>query len=704
MTENLHETITDGSVETTQTKVVIVESPNKIKTIKRILGEDYTIVATVGNFYDLDKTGEGNLGIDVENDFAATYHVTKPAVVSKLKQAVKDAEEVFLATDPDREGEAISSHVCKVLDLDVTKTKRLEFNEITVMGINEALQHPRLLDLNLVSSQETRRMVDRIMGFRLSGLTQKNLSAPSAGRVQSAALRMIVDRKKEIDLFVPQAYYTLDLDVEVSGKKYKAKLVKIGDKDGRFESMQEAQAALASVPHTLAIDDVVIERKSIRSLPAFTTSQLQQTAAILLNFPIKQTMEVAHELYEGITLEKGSVGLITYTRTDSVRVSPMFINQTKKFIEEEFGANFVGVAKNYSSSGQDAHEGIRPTYVTRTPKEVAPYLSPKQLKLYDLIWSRGVASIMADKVVNSGKATFHLNNLQFEIDSYELVEPGFTKIYGKYERSIVYTDPMVITKGETVLIHQGNIESNLTRGPQPFNEARIIKELDEKGIGRPSTYVQTIQKLITAGYVRNIKGVLVPTETGILTSDELVRFFPTLINETYTAQMESDLDNIATGKTEKLKVLRHFYNDFQPLFTTAMQSMKKVELKVMGICPECGSNLVERNGKYGKFTACSNYPACRYIVKVEREVITTGEVCPECKEGELLIRTGRYGKFKACNRYPKCRYIVNINDDGTVKESKSVATTKTKKKPAAKKKTTTKKKPSTSKKAKVTEA
>ena len=612
---------------------------------------------------------------------------------------MKNASEIYLATDPDREGEAISSHVCQVLDLDVLTTKRLEFNEITVMGVNEALQHPRLLDLNLVASQETRRMVDRIMGFRLSGLVQSKLQAASAGRVQSAALRMIVEREKEIKQFVPEAYYTLELDVTINDKKWRAKLIKIGSNDGHFASMADAQRALASIPQHLTIDEVKVERKAIRSLPAFTTSQLQQTAANLLKFRIKQTMDVAAELYEGVALDKGSVGLITYTRTDSVRVSPMFINQVKKYIEETLGANFVGVAKNYASSGQDAHEGIRPTYVTRTPESVASYLSSEQNKLYDLIWSRGVASIMADKIVNEGKATFHINDLEFAILTNELVEPGYAKIYGKYEKYAIYTDPMTIRQGEQVTILQGDIESQLTKGPFPFNEARIIKEMDEKGIGRPSTYVQTIQKLISAGYVKLDKGNLVPTELGMKTSDALVAYFPDQINETYTAQMESELDDIATGNTEKLDVLTRFYRGFQPIYEKAVATMEKTELKVMGICPECGSNLVERNGRYGKFTACSNYPTCRYIQKEEKLVIATGETCPECQKGELMIREGRYGKFKSCNQYPKCKYIVNINDDGTIKE-KAAKASSTKKKKAAAKKTTNAK--ATAKRAKKT--
>lgn len=682
---------TSRSQETPSPYVVIVESPNKVKTIRRILGNDYKVVATFGNFYDLDKNGEGNLGIDVTQQFKPSYIVTKPSIVSNLKRAVESAEQVFLATDPDREGEAISSHVCEVLGLDPLTTKRLEFNEITVFGINEALAQPRTLDLQLVASQETRRIVDRIMGFRLSNLVQKKLHASSAGRVQSAALKMIVDREREVLAFESKTYFTVSLTLKHGEEKWTAKLAKMDGKEAHFASKEEAQAMIDQLPKTISIDNVVSERKSIRSLPAFTTSQLQQTAYNLLRMPISNTMKLAQSLYEGITVEKGNLGLITYMRTDSVRVSNLFASQTKKYIEETFGAALVGQAKNYTSSGQDAHEGIRPTYPTRTPDSLAAYFeSPAQRKLYDLIWSRGVASIMADKVVIQSAAHFAIGTMDFVIETNELVEPGYTVIYGKYEKYATYTGPMTLKSGDSLDHCHGHIHENQTKGPSRFNEARIIKELDEKGIGRPSTYVQTLQKLISSAYVERKAGDLVPTELGMKTADALVSYFPSQINETYTARMETRLDDIATGNTKKLEVLSEFYNAFQSTYEKAMSEMEHVALPVVGVCPQCGSNLVERNGRYGKFVACANYPTCRYIQKEEKKIISTGEICPLCKEGELVIRDGRYGQFKACNRFPKCKYLENLKADGSPAPTPSRAPKATKKKTTKKvtKKTT----------------
>ena len=673
--------------------VVIVESPNKVKTIRRILGNDYKVVATFGNFYDLDKNGEGNLGIDVEHDFKPSYVVTKPNIVTNLKRAVDQAEKVFLATDPDREGEAISSHVCEVLGLDPLTTQRLEFNEITVIGINDALAHPRTLDLNLVASQETRRIVDRIMGFRLSNLVQRKLHASSAGRVQSAALKMIVDREREVLAFVPETFYTLSVNVQHGHQHWDAKLLKVNGEEARFKTKEEVEAIIAQLPKHLPVTSIHTETKSVRSLPAFTTSQLQQTAFSLLRLPIATTMKLAQSLYEGIVVEKGNLGLITYMRTDSVRVSNLFASQAKKFIEEQYGSEFVGFAKNYSSAGQDAHEGIRPTYPTRTPASLADYFeSPAQQKLYDLIWSRGVASIMADKVIRNSTATLVVGPYEFAIATHELIEPGYTKVYGKYEKYEVYTGPLTLLEGDQLSVHAPHLHEGTTKGPSRFNEARIIKELDEKGIGRPSTYVQTLQKLISSAYVERQKGDLVPTELGMKTADALVSYFPSQINETYTARMEAKLDDIATGNTKKLDVLKTFYSKFQPTYTLAMETMEKAEQKVMGICPTCGSPLVERNGRYGPFIACSNYPVCKYIQKEEKVVVSTGETCPLCKQGELLIRDGRYGKFKACNRYPKCKYLENIKANG---ESTPAVTKPTKK--ATKRKTTSKKTTTTKK-------
>ncbi len=645
-------------------KLVIVESPTKEKTIVKYLGKDYKVMASYGHVRDLAKTGKYNLGVNIDGDFEATYEIspTRLNVINKLKKVAKEADEVILATDPDREGEAISWHLCKVLELDEKTTKRLAFNEITPYGINNALEAPRLLDLNIVSSQETRRIMDRIIGFRLSYLMQLKVKSPSAGRVQSAVLKIIVDREKEIENFEPKEYYTVSALLVQNDTTLKADLVRVDGEDAKINSKEQCDAILERINKKGIV--LKSDKENIKSYPRppFTTSSLQQSAFSVFGFSTKKTMQVAQTLYEGVEINNRRQGIITYMRTDSIRLSPQFINQAKKVIEEDFGSNYVGKAYSAKSGEniQDAHEAIRPTNPSFKPDEIKEFLTPDQYKLYSLIYARALSSMMTPKELVQSTVVVESNGIEFETVGNTLIFDGYLKLYGKYEKENK-NEEFNFNVGEEASIQKVSAKQKFTKAPSRYNEGQLVRKMEESGIGRPSTYVATIENIKTKKYVSVKGGYLIPTEQGKLTIEQLDLFFPKLISIPYTAYLETKLDEIEKGDADELSILKELNGEFEIDFKKALVEMEKTPDKETGlVCPKCGKELVYRSGKYGEFMACSGYPECKYIHQEEKKVPENAKVCPKCGKGHLVVRKGRYGSFLACNQYPSCDYMEKL--------------------------------------------
>lgn len=647
-------------------KLVIVESPSKSKTIEKYLGPDYSVVSSKGHIRDLATTGKGGLGIDVEDDFKPTYKVSsdKKEIVKDLKARAKKADEVYLASDPDREGEAISWHLAQELGLDTTDLNRVIFNEITKNAVLEAFEHPRTIDLNLVKSQETRRMLDRIIGFKLSKLLQNKIQSKSAGRVQSVALRLIVERENEIKAFKSEEYWTIDALIKKNKKEFKAGLIRVDGKKPELKTEDDTQKVLDRCNGEFVIDKIERKVKSKSARLPFITSTLQQEASTKLGFSSKKTMQVAQKLYEGISLGGHTEGLISYMRTDSTRLSDVFVKDAFHHIENTFGKNYVGfVHQKNSQNAQDAHEAIRPTNVNNTPDAVKEYLTNDQYKLYKLIYSRALAYLMAPSKSDVVTATISNNGCEFTANGSIITFDGYLAIYKDYEQTKDELLPDLMEK--EVLEHvQLDGKQHFTEPPARYSEARLIKDMEEKGIGRPSTYAMIIDTIQARGYVSLEKAsegsktkVFFPTEQGILTDKKLQEFFSSIINVSYTANMEKDLDEIAEGQRDNIKELREFYDQFMPLLDHAYENMEKKELERTGeACPECGSELVYRNGRYGRFVSCLNFPTCRYTKAENEENNETDEVCPNCGS-KLVMKKGRFGSFLACSNYPDCKYI-----------------------------------------------
>lgn len=647
--------------------LVIVESPSKSKTIEKYLGGDYHVVSSKGHIRDLATTGKGGLGIDVEHDFEPTYKISsdKRAVVKELKDLAKKSEHVFLASDPDREGEAIAWHLANVLELDMEEENRIIFHEITKNAVTEAFQHPRTIDQDLVKSQETRRMLDRIIGFKLSKLLQSKIKSKSAGRVQSVALRLIVERENEIRAFKSEEYWTLAANIEKNGKQFSASLNKVDGKKAELKTQADVDAIIERCAAFVvsAIEKKV--RKKEARMP-FITSTLQQEASTKLNFGAKKTMQIAQKLYEGLPLADGvSEGLISYMRTDSTRLSDVFVKDAESYIEEVYGKEYKGRARQKNNeNAQDAHEAIRPTSVFNTPEKVKPYLTNDQYKLYKLIYARTLASLMAPSKSDVVNAQIVSNGCEFSANGSILTFDGYLKVYHDYE---TVKDEMLPPLQEQEQLKDVELEGkqHFTEPPLRYSEARLIKEMEEKGIGRPSTYAIIIDTLQARGYVsleRPSEGsktkVFIPSEQGELTDAKLQEFFKDIINVSYTAGMEHHLDEIAAGKRNNIEEVRTFYNEFEPLLENAYEHMEKKKLERTGeTCPECGSELVYRIGRYGKFVSCINFPTCRYTKSENEEENTESEeVCPKCGS-KMVMKKGRYGSFLACSNYPDCKYI-----------------------------------------------
>ena len=654
-------------------KLVIVESPTKSKTIGHYLGEEYVVEASVGHIRDLSISGKGGFGVDVDNDFKPTYVIEddKKDIVKKLLSLKKKADEVILATDPDREGEAIAWHLAQVLKLPIETTKRLEFHEITRNSITNAISNPRVINLDLVHSQETRRIIDRIIGFKLSSLLKSKIRSQSAGRVQSVTLKMIVEHEKEINEFKSEEYWTINSSIEEKGKKYSLNLTKVDGQNYKLHNKEEADEVLNYTKENVKIDSIEKSERSVSSKEPYRTSTLQQDAFTKYGFKTRETTYLAQQLYEGIEIEGNLVGLITYIRTDSTKLSDVFVNQAKEFIISKYGEKYFKGEKGVKDvkGAQDAHEAIRPTNLELTPQKVKPFVKDHVYKLYKMIYERTLASLMSNKLLEVTVITLKNSHLTFELKGNRVIFDGYNVIkFDDNEQNIL---PEFVENKEYELIDVTS-EQNFTKPPARYTEARIVKLMEDKGIGRPSTYSATIQTLVARKYVTSEKGVLIPTEQGILTSNVLNKYFKDLMNTEYTAEMETSLDKISEGTLSELEVIKEFYYPFIEHFEEVKNVMYKEPLKTTGEkCPLCGSDLVIRNGKHGEFIGCSNYPACHYVKKEEKEApVDAGRNCPNCG-APLLIRKNKRGQeFIGCSNYPKCRYVESLEKPEEEQEEK----------------------------------
>lgn len=639
-------------------KLVIVESPSKSKTIEKYLGKDYKVVSSLGHIRDLTTTGKFGFGVDIENHFKPDYKIIKgkKKLVTELKKDVKNSDFVYLATDPDREGEAISWHLYDTLGLKDDDYDRIVFNEITKDVILKSFKSARKIDEDLVKSQETRRILDRIIGFRLSKLMQSKTEGKSAGRVQSVALKLIVDREREIQAFNIEKYYEID----ALFKEFSAKLESYGSDKIEIKTVAEAENILNNLKEDFLVESVSKKEKEKKSKFPYTTSTMQQDASNKLNFTSKKTMMLAQKLYEGITLENETVGLITYMRTDSVRMSDEFVKNTYGYIKSHYGEDYVGYVKKAKKTEnvQDAHEAIRPTSINREPDTVKKYLSEDEYKLYRMIYYRALASLMKQAKVEATTIVLDNNNYKFKASGQILIFDGYLKVYSDYEDNKDKILP-VLKEKDSILAIEVNYSEHETKPPARYTESKLIKEMEELGIGRPSTYAKTIDTLKDRVYVIVSDKKFIPTEIGIDITDRLQQFFKDIINVEYTKEMEDDLDKIASGNLVWYNLLDRFYKEFEPKVEVAFKEMEKKAPEETGeMCPKCGSPLVRKHSRYGKFVACSNYPECKYIQdndKKEENVVPIMQ-CPNCNDGVIVEKKTRKGKiFYGCNNFPKCK-------------------------------------------------
>ncbi len=636
--------------------LVIVESPAKSKTIEKYLGNKYKVVSSIGHIRDLATTGKYGLGIDIDNGFKPNYVAIKGKnkVINELKKLVKEANRIYLATDPDREGEAISWHLYDTLGIKDDKYDRVLFYEITKDKVLEGIKNPRKIDYNLVKSQETRRFLDRIIGFRLSKLMQSKTSGTSAGRVQSVALKLIVDREREIEAFKSEEYYTITAKFE----DFDSDLFKYKDKEIEIKNLDEVNSILEKLNKEFKVESIESKNKNKASKFPFTTSTLQQEASTKLNFNAKKTMSLAQKMYEGIDIGTETVGLITYMRTDSIRLSEEFVGSAFHYIEENFGKNYIGYVKKSKKTEnvQDAHEGIRPTSILRTPDSLKKYLTNDEYKLYNLIYKRTLASLMADAKTLATTIVLDNNDYKFKSTGSVVTFDGYLKVYSDFEDTKDTVLPDLSDKLNSMIESKDIIyEQHFTKPKPRYTEARLIHEMEELGIGRPSTYATIMSNIKDRGYVVIEDKKFVPTEVGIQVTDRLQEYFSNIINVKYTAGMEEELDEIANGKINNLDVLNKFYEVFDETLKKAFEGMEKDKPEETGeMCPLCGNPLVKRKGKYGEFVACSNYPNCKYIKKDVVEVVEVID-CPNCS-GKIIEKHSKKGKlFYGCNNYPKCK-------------------------------------------------
>ncbi|WEG74172.1 type I DNA topoisomerase [Vagococcus intermedius] len=645
--------------------LVIVESPAKAKTIEKYLGRNYKVVASVGHIRDLPKS---KMGVDIENNYEPHYISIrgKGPVIKELKKLAKKAQKVYLASDPDREGEAIAWHLAHLLDLDLEDKNRVVFNEITKEAVKAAFKEPRSINLDLVDAQQARRILDRLVGYSISPILWKKVKKGlSAGRVQSIALKIILEREEEIRQFEPEEYWSIAANFLKKRKKFKASFYGVDGKKTKLATAEEVKAVTDRLEGD-AYTITKITKKERKRNPAkpFTTSSLQQEAARKLNFRTRKTMMVAQQLYEGIALGKqGTVGLITYMRTDSTRLSNTAKNEAASFIEETYGAEYAIGFKETSSKekgAQDAHEAIRPSSILRTPESVKQYLDKDQFKLYNLIWSRVVASQMTSAVLDTMRVNLEQNGVMFVANGSKIKFPGFMKVYiegndeGKEEKENILPE---LDEGEEVKAVDLERKQHFTQPPARFSEATLIKTLEENGVGRPSTYAPTLETIQRRYYVKLVSKRFEPTELGEIVNGLIVEFFPRIVDINFTAQMEEDLDKIAEHEEQWKEVVDRFYKPFAIELDSAEENMEKIQIKdePAGFdCEECGHEMVIKLGRYGKFYACSNFPDCRNTKAIVKEI---GVKCPTCKKGEVIERKSKKNRlFYGCSDYPECEF------------------------------------------------
>jgi DNA topoisomerase I len=644
--------------------LVVVESPTKAKTIKKYLGRRYRVTASMGHVIDLPKS---QFGIDVENDFAPKYITIrgKGDILKELKHAAKDVKKIYLAADPDREGEAICWHLSHALGIPEDVPCRVEFNEITEKAIKEAFKKPRLIDRNRVDAQQARRVLDRVVGYKISPLLWKKVKKGlSAGRVQSVALRLVVEREDEIDRFEPQEYWTLAARLAAGTDSFTAKYYGKSGKKHVPSGRDEVDEVLAGIAgHPFLVEDVQKKERRRRPAPPFTTSSLQQEASRKLGFTARRTMMVAQQLYEGLQLGKeGVVGLITYIRTDATRIAQPAQAEVREFIADTYGKNYVpDKAPVYASKkgAQEAHEAVRPTSALRTPERMKPFLSRDQMRLYKLIWERFVASQMNAAVYDTVTAKIRASLYEFRATGSQIKFEGFMKLYIEGRDDEEQEEGGLLpelTPGMQLQLQELSPEQHFTQPPARFSEAMLVKTLEEKGIGRPSTYAPIIDTLQTRGYVTRESKVFYATELGRVVLEQLLEFFPDILNVDFTAQMEGQLDRIAEGEMEWVEVIRTFYGNFAGRLKTAEEYMEKVEIKPEESdeeCPNCGRRLVYKMGRYGKFLACPGFPECRFAKPIVKELDVP---CPDCGKPLVERKTKKRRTFFGCSGYPECQF------------------------------------------------
>lgn len=647
---------------TNQKKLVIVESPSKAKTIGKYLGRTYKVVASLGHVRDLPKS---RMGVDIDHDYQPDYISIrgKGDVIKELRKDAKAAKAVYLASDPDREGEAIAWHVANLLKMDPTEKNRVTFHEITKDAVKEAFKEPRTINMNLVDAQQARRVLDRLVGYSISPILWKKVKKGlSAGRVQSVALNLIIQRENEIRNFVPEEYWTIDADFKKGREKFQASFYGQNGKKANLKNQEDVQAVLQQLDRQQDFSITKVDRRERRRMPQppFTTSTMQQDANRRLNFRTRKTMMAAQQLYEGINIGQGAaVGLITYMRTDSTRIAGVAKHEASTFIHEHYGAEYAAtkpVKGKLQEGAQDAHEAIRPTSVNRTPAEMKEFLTPDQYKLYNLIWSRFVASQMTPQVTDTMAVTITQNGVDFRANGSKVKFDGFTKVYkGSQGKDNILPN---LEEGDAVKMVADNPAQHFTQPPARFTEAALVKTLEENGVGRPSTYAPTLDTIQRRYYVKLESRHFEPTELGEIVNDLITKQFPDIVNVKFTAEVEDSLDKIEEGKENWVQVVDGFYKPFSKEVATAEEQVAKIEMKdelAGSNCEICGAPMVIKMGKYGKFYACSRFPNCRNTKAIVKD---TGVECPLCHQGTVVERKSKKNRvFYGCSRYPDCDFL-----------------------------------------------
>lgn len=646
--------------------LVIVESPAKAKTIEKYLGRNYKVVASLGHVRDLPKS---QMGVDIENNYQPRYISIrgKGDVIKELKRDAKAAKQVYLAADPDREGEAIAWHVGHLLGLDPNDKHRVVFNEITKDAVKNAFKSPRTIDMNLVDAQQARRVLDRLVGYSISPILWKKVKKGlSAGRVQSVALKLIIDREQEIKQFQPQEYWSLDAEFNKDATAFKASFYGMNGERLALNNNADVQNVLSKIDKQQPFTVTKVVKKERQRFPAapFTTSSLQQEANRKLKFKTHKTMMIAQQLYEGINLggKLGTVGLITYMRTDSTRISQVAKHEASTFLHENYGAEYAAIkvhATKNPEGAQDAHEAIRPTSVMRTPDSLKDVLTKDQFRLYQLIWSRFVASQMTPAIYDTVSADIVQNDVQFRANGSKMKFPGFTKIYVSSREQTTKDNILPeLSEGDTVTLTKTMPAQHFTQPPARYSEANLVRALEENGVGRPSTYAPTIDTIQKRYYVKLTARRFEPTELGEIVNKLITKFFPEIVNIDFTADLEHQLDEIEAGKANWVKTVDSFYKPFSKEVDEAEEKIEKVQIKdePAGFnCDICGAPMVIKMGRFGKFYACSRFPECRNTKPIVKEI---GVICPKCKKGQVVERKSKKNRiFYGCSRYPECDFV-----------------------------------------------